>query len=74
MLGLTKKISLGINGDAQATAVALLDALRAEQPDRARDEARIARIAEERDDLGRRAGRAGRRARVTRSARAGRCR
>jgi sulfoacetaldehyde acetyltransferase len=48
VLGLTKKISLGINGDAQATAAALLDALRAEQPDRARDDARIARVADER--------------------------
>ena len=48
VLGLTKKISLGINGDAKATAAALLDALRADQPDRARDDTRIARIAEER--------------------------
>ena len=48
VLGLTKKISLGINGDAQATAAALLDALRAQQPERPRDEGRIARIADER--------------------------
>ncbi len=48
VLGLTKKISLGINGDARATAVALLDALRADQADRPRDDARIARIADER--------------------------
>lgn len=48
VLGLTKKISLGINGDARATAAALLDALREAQPDRGRDDARIGRIAEER--------------------------
>jgi len=48
VLGLTKKISLGINGDAKATAVAILQALRADGGERPRDEARVQRIAQER--------------------------
>lgn len=47
-LGLTKKISLGICGDAKATAQALLSQFQAEGP-RPRDEARIAEIARERE-------------------------
>ncbi|MDV6014688.1 sulfoacetaldehyde acetyltransferase [Haloechinothrix sp. LS1_15] len=47
VLGLSKKISMGIAGDAKATASAMLEALRAEPGQRGRDERRIARIAEE---------------------------
>lgn len=47
VLGLTKKISLGINGDARETAAALLATLLADG-DRPRDEGRIDRIATER--------------------------
>lgn len=48
VLGLTKKVTLGINGDAKATAVALLNALRDVAHGRERDVARVARVAEER--------------------------
>lgn len=47
-LGLTKKITLGIPADAKAFASELLAALRSLSPGRARDEARIARVAAER--------------------------
>jgi sulfoacetaldehyde acetyltransferase len=47
VLGLTKKISLGIVGDAQAFTEALIATLRARHADRPRDDARIAEIAAE---------------------------
>ncbi|CAN5860916.1 sulfoacetaldehyde acetyltransferase [soil metagenome] len=48
VLGLTKRISLGINGDARETAAALLATLLADGGDRPRDEGRIDKIAAER--------------------------
>jgi sulfoacetaldehyde acetyltransferase len=48
VLGLTKRISVGICGDARAAASALLESLRALDPARRRDEVRIAQVAEER--------------------------
>jgi len=47
VLGLTKKISLGICGDAKQSAQALLRRMRAAAPQRARDESAARRIAEE---------------------------
>lgn len=56
VLGLTKRISLGICGDAKAAAVALLEAVRTLQPARQRDNERITLVATERtawaDELG----------------------
>lgn len=46
VLGLTKKVNLGINGDAKATAELLLRFLQDEAPNRRRDEARVREIAE----------------------------
>lgn len=48
VLGLTKPVSLAINGDAAATARALLARLRSEAPDRAPREDVIHEVAEER--------------------------
>lgn len=63
VLGLTKKISLGICGDAKATASALVRAIRELAPNRRRDEARIAKIAETKrawqDELDRMSSRSG---------------
>lgn len=47
VLGLAKKVSMGIHGDASATASAVVDALREREGQRPRDEGRIARISEE---------------------------
>ena len=48
VLGLTRKVALGICGDARATATALLSRLKALQPDRGIDEERVAKVAQER--------------------------
>jgi sulfoacetaldehyde acetyltransferase len=48
VLGLTKKVALGICGDAGATARELVARLRVLQPERGRDEQRIATVAAER--------------------------
>ncbi|MBA0127821.1 sulfoacetaldehyde acetyltransferase [Haloechinothrix sp. YIM 98757] len=47
VLGLSKKIHMGIAGDAKETAAAVLDALRERHGERPRNTERIARIAEE---------------------------
>lgn len=47
VIGLTKKVSLGVVGDARGFAEALLRRLTALDPDRARDEGRIGEIAVE---------------------------
>jgi len=49
VLGLTKRIELGICGDAKQTARAILERLRAKHGQRARDAAAIAKIAQQRD-------------------------
>ncbi len=49
VLGLTKKISLGIVGDARAFTEALTAKLQAGHPDRLRDDARIAEVATEKE-------------------------
>jgi sulfoacetaldehyde acetyltransferase len=49
VLGLTKKIELGICGDAKQTARAILERLRAKDSGRARDAAAVAAIAARRD-------------------------
>ncbi|MDE2572310.1 MAG: sulfoacetaldehyde acetyltransferase [bacterium] len=48
VLGLTKKITLGVCGDAKQSAQAILSHLQAKEPARARNEAVIRRIAEAR--------------------------
>ena len=50
VLGLTKKITMGIMGDAKVTARALLDQLRQQQPHRQRNEGTIRRIEEAKKD------------------------
>ncbi|MHB8619219.1 MAG: sulfoacetaldehyde acetyltransferase [Chloroflexota bacterium] len=47
VLGLTKKVSMGINGDARATAQALIAKLKEQAPSRPRDEGRVRKIAHE---------------------------
>jgi len=47
VLGLTKKISLGINGDAKATAAAMVRDLKGREPNRARNEAAYQRVSSE---------------------------
>jgi sulfoacetaldehyde acetyltransferase len=49
VLGLTKRIELGICGDAKQTARAILERLRAKHGERARNAAAIAKIAQQRD-------------------------
>jgi sulfoacetaldehyde acetyltransferase len=49
VLGLTKRIELGICGDAKQTAGALLERLRATAPERARDESAVREIAARRE-------------------------